>query len=276
MSRDTLIVVGVLLITLTVLGSAYMAVSRGVAPSLLGGGSQGSSKPSSSGEVHATSPSSSGPSSGMITTNTEAGKTATQKAPFGFSDIFLKKKEFSITYDYYQDGSMEGNGALYVKGIEKRRMDLKFAQGHVVLIYKGNSTIFCFERAQTGWMCYQSTSKAEIEKKTGGESAKDPVEEGQEKFKSPIYNGTRTYAGEKCYCYYVVGEGKEIVNGVEKAGTQFVEICVTQDGIPTYYMYLWRSSDRRNEIRTDIIAKTISYTVLDDVFNPPAEPTSLP
>lgn len=263
MSRDVLIVIGVVLIILVVLGSTYMAVSRGVAPSLLGGEIQ-------------ESPGGTTVTSGVTTTNTKAGKTTTKNAPFTFSDIFLKKKEFSITYDYYQDGEKKGSGSFYIKGVDKRRMDFKSSEGQVIVIYKGNEITYCFKQAQVGWKCYKSTNKAEIERKIGGKSANDPVEEGQEKFKTPVYNGTRTYAGKRCYCYYVTGSGDEIINGVKKSGTQWVEICVTQDGIPAYYMYLWKSSDGKNKLRTDIIARTISYSVQDNVFNPPAEPAPLP
>ncbi len=269
MNRDSLVIVGVVLITLIVLGSAYMAVSRGVAPSLLEKGATGGSKQGTG---------SSQPTSGK-TTATSTKKTTTQKttqkAPFDFKSVFLKKTEFSITYDYYQDLKKKGSGALYVKGADKRRMDFKFVQGQTILINNGDLTIYCFKQAQTDWQCFQSKNKKSIEKKMGGK-ANDPVEEGQEEFTKPVYNGTRKYAGKTCYCYYISKSGKATVNGVDKMGTQWIEICVTQDGIPAYYLYLWKSSDGKNTIRTEIIAKTISYSVPDSVFNPPVEPTNLP
>ncbi len=271
MNRDSLVIVGVMLITLIVLGSAYTAVSKGVAPSLLEKGTSSGSKQSSTGSSQVTS----GKTGTTQTKKTTTQKTTTQKAPFDFKSVFLKKTEFSITYDYYQDMKKKGNGALYVKG-DNRRMDFKFVQGQTILINKGDLTIYCFKQAQSDWQCFQSKNKESIKKKMGGGRANDPVEEGQEEFDKPVYNGTRTYAGKTCYCYYVSKSAKETVNGVDKAGTQRVEICLTQDGIPAYYLYLWKSSDGKNMIRTEIIAKTISYNVPDTVFNPPVEPTSIP
>ncbi len=271
MNRDSLVIVGVVLITLIVLGSAYMAVSRGVAPSLLEKGTSSGSKQGNTGSTQTTP----GKTGTTQTKGTTTQKTTTQKAPFDFKSVFLKKAEFSITYDYYQDRKKKGSGALYVKGADKRRMDFKFVQGQTILINEGDLTIYCFKQAQSDWQCFQSKNKESIEKKMGGK-ANDPVEEGQEEFEKPVYNGTRTYAGKTCYCYYISKSEKATVNGVDKAGTQWIEICVTQDGIPAYYLYLWKSSDGKNTIRTEIIAKTISYSVPDSVFNPPVEPTSLP
>gem|GEM_PF-1262341 len=267
-----MVIVGVVLITLIVLGSTYMAVSKGVAPSLLERGVSSGSEQGSTGSPQ-TAP---GKTGTTRTKKTTTSKTTTQKAPFDFKSVFLKKTEFSITYDYYQDRKKKGNGALYVKG-DKRRMDFKFAQVQTMVIYTKDLYIYCFKQAQSDWQCFKSKNIEAIEKKMGGGSkSKDPVKEGQEEFDKPVYNGTRTYAGKTCYCYYISKSEKATVNGVDKPGTQWVEICVTQDGIPAYYLYLWKSSDGKSTIRTEIIAKTISYNVPDSVFNPPVEPTSIP
>ncbi len=273
MNRDSLVIVGVVLITLIVLGSAYMAVSRGVAPSLLEKRGSGGSQHQKTGASKTTSGKPAGGSGGKTTTR----RTTTMKAPFDFKSLFMKKTEFSITYDFYQDRKKKGSGSLYVKGVSKRRVDFKFAQGQTIMITKGDLNIYCFKQAQSQWQCFQSTNKEAIERRFGGSGKSgDPVEKGQQEFTSPVYNGTRTYAGKTCYCYYVTKSKKVTVNGVDKLGTAWMEICVTRDGIPAYYLFLWKSKDGKSTVRTEMIARTISYSVPDSVFNPPVEPRPLP
>ena len=261
MNRDSLVVVGVVLITLIVLGSAYMAVSRGVAPSLLG-------TESGSGKTAGTTTTS---ASGTSTQT----KTTTEKAPFEFKSIFLKKKEFSITYDFYENLKKKGTGSLYVKGETKTRFDYSTSQGQFITIKNENAHIFCFKQPNKDWECFQITKEGQYPGQGEGTKINSPVDEGEE-FTNPVYNGTRKYAGKTCYCYYVTRQQKMTVNGKEKAGTATVEICVTSDGIPAYYLFLWKSSDGNDTTRSEGIAKTISYSVPDTVFNPPAEPKSFP
>ncbi len=262
MNKDNLIVIGVIVIVAIVLGSAYMAISRGVAPSLLGtmtsGGEHG-------GSTYAT------------TTSTSGGKTQTSvgKGP-SFNSIFLKKGEFSVTYDLYENLKKEGTASIYVKGDKKSRFDLSTSQGQYITIRNSTSYIICFKQAQQSWQCFKVKEGQYPQSQGGGKpQVDDPIKEGEE-FKNPIYNGTRKYAGKTCYCYYVKKQEKMTVHGSEKVGSAYIELCLTSDGIPGYFLSLWKSSDGKDVVRYEGVAKTISSTVPENVFNPPAQPKSFP
>ncbi len=255
MSKDTLIVIGVVLIVLVILGSTYLSISRGVAPDLLG--ESASSKTKSASET-----------SGGTT------KTSSQKAPFEFSKIFLKTTSFRVTYDLLENLKKEGSVSLYLKG-DKRRFDVSRGKDQAIIINLPDKTILCTKQEQ--WQCFEiPTAKPKPGEYEGAPPVNDPVSEGKERFKKPVYNGTRKYAGKTCYCYYVTSSENRKISGKNVQGTVTVEICVTSEGIPAYYLNLWKSKDGKTTERYDIIAKTITTTVPDSVFNPPAEPQKLP
>ncbi len=240
MNRDTLLLLGVAAIVLLVLGSTYTVMYRGVAPSLLEGYTQT-----------------------QQSQKTQVQRTQAQEAPFPFKDKFLLTKEFSVNYDVYINKSKEGELSVYLKG-EKFRTDFSKGDAQYVVIKSGNSYIICYKAPQEEWTCLNVSSLEEAIQSTGEEGFKDPVSEGQG-LSSPHYNGSRSYAGQKSYCYYVVSEA---------AGGQSVrEICITDKGVPVYHLHLERSSDGNVMLRVEAIAKTISYSVQDSVFNPPATPS---
>ncbi len=265
MNRDSLIVVGVIVIVAIVLGSAYMAISRGVAPSLLGTMTSSSEHGGSSGSYTATS-------AGGGKTQT---KTSAVKGP-SFSSLFLKRGEFSVTYDLYENLKKEGTASIYVKGAKKSRFDLSMPQGQYITIRNSTSYIICFKQAQQNWQCFKVKEGQQYPQSQGSKpQVNDPVKEGEE-FKNPIYNGTRKYAGKTCYCYYVKKQEKMTVHGSQKMGSAYIEICITSDGIPGYFLSLWKSSDGKDVVRYEGVAKTISYSVPENIFNPPVQPRSFP
>lgn len=246
MNRDTLLLLGVTVIVLLVLGSMYTVMYRGVAPSLLGSYTQTQ-------QLGQTQQSG----------KTQTQQTGTQGAPFPFKDKFLSMKEFYVNYDVHMNKSKEGELAIYLKGM-KYRMDFSKGDSQYVLIKLDNSYVICYKAPGEEWTCLNASSLEGAIQSTGEESFRDPISEGQS-FSSPSYNGSRSYAGQKSYCYYI----KE-----EAAGAQPVrEICITDKGIPVYYLYLERSLDGNIILRLEIVAKTISYSVQDTVFNPPAPPS---
>ncbi len=263
MNRDSLIIVGVVAIVVIVLGSAYMAISKGVAPSLLG-------KVASSSGHGGTSTTAVSTSGGKTQTKTGVGKGPS------FSSLFLKKGEFSVTYDLYENLKKEGTASMYVKGT-RNRFDLSTPQGRYISIRNGTSSyIICFKQAQQNWQCFKVKEGQYPSSQEGNKpQVNDPVREGQS-FKSPVYNGTRKYAGKICYCYYVKKQERMKVHGSEKMGLAYIEICITSDGIPGYFLSLWKSSDGKDVIRYEGIARTISYSVSANVFNPPVQPKSFP
>ncbi|MCS7103155.1 MAG: hypothetical protein NZ992_04645 [Candidatus Korarchaeum sp.] len=240
MNRDTLLLLGVMIIVLLVLGSIYTVMYRGVAPSLLGSYTQT-----------------------QRSQQTQVQQTQTQAAPFPFRDKFLSVKEFSVNYDVYVNRSKEGELAVYLKDT-KSRTDFSKEDTQYVLIRSGNSFIICSRVFQQEWTCLNAESLEEAIQSTGEENFRDPVSEGQG-FRSPSYNGSRSYAGQTSYCYYVEGE---IANG-----RSVTEICITNRGVPVYYLYLEKLSDENVILRLEIVAKTISYSVQDTVFNPPTTPS---
>lgn len=239
MDRDTLLLLGVMIIVLLVLGSIYTVMYRGVAPSLLGSYTQTQQTQQS---------------------QTQGAKA--QEAPFQFKDKFLLTKEFSVNYDVYMNGSKGGELTVYSKG-EKYRMDFSKEDTNYVMIKSGGSYTACYKLPQEDWTCLSVNSLEEAIQSTG-EELKDPVDEGR-KFSTPQYNGSRNYAGQKGYCYYM----KSGTDG----GELITEICITDKGIPVYYLYLERSLDGNLITRVEFVAKTISYSVQDTVFNPPATPS---
>ncbi|MEM0233572.1 MAG: hypothetical protein QXL22_06095 [Candidatus Nezhaarchaeales archaeon] len=240
MNRDTLLLLGVTIIVLVVLSSMYTVMYRGVAPSLLGSYTQAQQ-------------------SGQ----TQTQQAATKEAPFPFKDKFLSTKEFSVNYDVYINKSKEGELAVYLKGT-KSRTDFSRGDAQYVLIRSGNSYVICSKMPGEDWVCLNAPSPEGAIQSTGEEGFRDPVSEGQA-LSSPSYNGSRSYAGQKSYCYYVKGE--------VATGSSVTEICVTDKGIPVYYLRLERSPDGNLILRLEIVAKTISYSVQDTVFNPPATPS---
>ncbi len=239
MDRDTLLLIGVVVIVLIVLGSVYTVMYRGVAPSLLG-------------------------------TYTEAQKTQqasqqatqTQEAPFSFGDRFLSTREFSVNYDLKVDTNKVGELSVYLKG-DKYRLDLSTENAQYVIIRSGNSNVVCSKAAGEDWLCLQSGSVEEAIQSTGEENLRDPVGEGSG-LSSPSYNGSRNYAGQKSYCYYARETSGEL--------EVLREICITDRGVPVYYLYMERANNIITK-RVEAIAKTISSSVQDNVFNPPAAPS---
>jgi hypothetical protein len=237
MDRDTLLLMGVIVIVLIVLGSTYTVMYRGVAPSLLG----------------------------TYTETRQQSKTQvtqTQAAPFPFGDRFLSIKEFSVNYDLKVNESKIGELSAYLKG-DKYRLDLSMESIQYAIIRSGNSSVVCSKAAGEDWSCLQSGSIEEAIQSTGEENLRDPVGEGS-KLRSPSYNGSRNYAGQKSYCYYARETSGEL--------EVLREICITDKGVPLYYLYI----EKTNNIvikRIEAIAKTISPSVQDNVFNPPAAPS---
>lgn len=240
MNRDNLLMLGVAVIVLLVLGSTYTVMYRGVAPSLLEGYTRT-----------------------QQSQQTKKQQTQVQASPFSFEDKFLSVKEFSVNYDVYVNKSKEGELAVYLKG-NRSRTDFSKGDAQYVMIASGNSFTICFRISQGEWTCLNADSLEGAIQSTGEESFRDPVSEGRS-FNSPSYNGSRTYAGQKSYCYYVEGETAH--------GRSVNEICITDRGIPVYYLHLGELSDGNVTFRLDIVAKTISYSVQDSVFNPPAAPS---
>ncbi len=263
MNRDSLIVVGVIIVVAIVLGSAYITISRGVAPSLLGTMTSGSER----GSARTTMTSASG---GKTQTKTNAGNGPS------FSSLFLKKGKFSATYDLYKNLKKEGTASIYVKRAKESRFDLSIPQSQYITIRNDTSYITCFKQAKQSWQCFKAKEGQYPQSQGGGRpQVSDPVKEGEE-FKSPIYNGTRKYAGKTCYCYYVKKQKKIMINGSEKMGSAYIEICITSDGVPGYFLSLWNSPSGKDIVRYEGVAKTILYSVPENVFNPPAQPRSLP
>lgn len=246
MNRDNLLLLGVLLIVLIVLGSTYTVMYRGVAPSLLGTYTQ-SQQPQQQ--------------------QKETSQAVTQTAPFSFKDKFLSISQFSVNYDVYVMGNKEGELAIYYKN-EKTRWDYSKENVQFTVIKSGDSYIYCVKSPGEEWSCFQTGSIEEAVQSSGEESFRDPLSEGKG-MSSPSYNGSRTYAGQKGYCYYVRGSG-----GASGELESINEICITDKGVPLYYSYLEKAQGSGEIVtKVEIIAKTISYSVADTVFNPPATPS---
>lgn len=246
MDRDTLLLFGVLAIVLIVLSSTYSVMYRGVAPSLLGTYTQ---------------------SQQSQQLQQKTSQTQTQSAPFSFGDKFLSSNQFSVNYDVFISGNKGGELAIYYKN-EKVRWDFSREDVQITVIKSGDSYVYCVKAPGEDWSCIQVGSFEEAAQSSGEESFRDPLSEGR-KMSSPIYNGSRAYAGQKGYCYYV----KEL-GGASGGVESLTEICITDRGIPIYYLYLEKEQGSGNTLaRVEIVAKTISYSVADTVFNPPATPT---
>jgi hypothetical protein len=240
MDRDTLLLMGVIVIVLIVLGSAYTVMYRGVAPSLLGTYTEAQKTQQAS----------------------QTQTTGTQAAPFSFGDRFLSIREFSVNYDLEVNMSKIGKLSVYLKG-DKYRLDLSMENIQYTIIRSGNSNVVCSKPAGEDWSCLQSGSVEEAIQSTGEENLRDPVGEGS-KLGSPSYNGSRNYAGQKGYCYYA----KETSGELEVLR----EVCITDKGVPVYYLYMEKTNNIITK-RIEAIAKTISSSVQDNVFNPPAAPS---
>jgi len=231
---------GVIVIVLIVLGSAYTVMYRGVAPSLLGTYTEAQKTQQAS----------------------QTRTTQTQAAPFSFGDKFLSTKEFSVNYDLKVNKSKVGELSIYLKG-DKYRLDLSTENAQYVIIRAGSSNVVCSKAAGEDWICLQSGSIEEAIQSTGEENLRDPVGEGS-KLSSPSYNGSRNYAGQKSYCYYARETSGEL--------EVLTEICITDRGVPVYHLYMEKANNIITK-RVEAIAKTISPSVQDSVFNPPAAPS---
>ncbi len=174
------------------------------------------------------------------------------------ASLLSGSREWWVTYDFTgtsEGQSTSGTMELAVKGGKIMYKISTTAQGQPVqfmMISTPEGIVQCTMVPGQGWMCYRA---AQSQQQT---YYVDPVGEARKESQTetPVYIGTRIYAGETSYCYAWESTGSEA--------------CFTGDGIPTYF----KGQSSGGSVERE--ATSVQRSAPDSLFRPPAPPSEMP
>ena len=175
-----------------------------------------------------------------------------------FEELWGKASEYKVVYDFKTESSgssMTGTFTLAVKG-DKTKILISAQNIEILMVRTSKGAFQCMRQKGGPWRCMGTIlpgKKSELE-------IREIIEESKSKFE---YEGTRTVLGETCHCW----RGTVEVSG----GTQETLVCLSGDGIP---LYMEGKFTKGGTVVSSSVwtATSVSRTVSDDEFKPPAAP----